>query len=69
MKELIVIFDAIEHRGQLSDAIADAMLTTIRYRVDNYEKFFSPDIRAGELEWCLVNFYYSISYNHEFFSI
>lgn len=54
MKELIVIFDAIEHRGNLSDAIAEAMLKAIRFRVDNYEKFFSPDVRARELEWCMV---------------
>lgn len=59
MKELIVVFDAIERRISLSDAVADAMLKGIQYRVDNYEQFFSPDKRAGELEWCLVRPYLS----------
>lgn len=59
MKELIVVFDAIERRINFLDAIADAMLKGLKYRVEKYEKFFSPDTRSGELEWCLVRFHSS----------
>ena len=54
MQELIVVFDAIEHSGNLEDAIANAMLKAIKYRVENFEQFFRPETRSAELEWCLV---------------
>lgn len=57
MESLIVIFDAIEHRDKLEDAIASAMLNAIRYRVENYEQFFAADSRAAELAWCLVRLF------------
>ena len=59
LKELIVVFDAIEHHGDLSGAIADAMRKGVIYRVEKYDKLFSPDVRARELEWCLVRFHFS----------
>jgi len=55
MEALIVIFDAIEHMDSLEDAIADAMLKEIKYRVENVERFFSQETRTAELKWCLVN--------------
>jgi hypothetical protein len=54
MEELIVVFDVIEHSGNLEDAIANAILKGIRYRVENWEQFFRPETRAAELAWCLV---------------
>jgi hypothetical protein len=54
MEELIVIFDAIEHSGNLEDAISNAILKSIKYRVENFEQFFRPETRSAELEWCLV---------------
>ena len=54
MEALIVVFDAIEHSGNLEDAIANAMLTDIKYRVENLEQFFRPETRSAELAWCLV---------------
>nr|ACD54609.1 transient receptor potential cation channel protein-like protein [Adineta vaga] len=54
MEELIVIFDAIERKNNLENAVADAMLNGIKYRVENYEQFFSSETRAAELEWCLI---------------
>ena len=54
MESLIVVFDALEHRDNLENAIATAMLNAIRYRVANYEQFFSSETRAAELAWCLV---------------
>jgi hypothetical protein len=57
METLIVIFDAIEHSDNLDDAIANAMLKGINYRVENWEQFFSPEIRTAELVWCLVKLY------------
>jgi hypothetical protein len=54
MEELIVVFDAIQHSGNLEDAIANAMLNSIKYRVKNFEQFFRPETRSAELEWCLV---------------
>jgi hypothetical protein len=63
MKSLIVVFDAIEHRGNLEDAIANAMLKGIRYRVEHWEQYFSSDTRAGELAWCLVRFSFSLGRN------
>jgi hypothetical protein len=54
MEALIVVFDAIEHSGNLEDAIANAMLNDIKYRVENWEQFFSPETRTAELRWCLV---------------
>jgi hypothetical protein len=60
MKAVIVIFDAIEHRSNLADTIANAMRQNISYQVENFEQFFSPDTRAGELAWCLVRFSFSL---------
>jgi hypothetical protein len=54
METLIVVFDVIEHSGNLKDAIATAMLNDIKYRVKNWEQHFSADTRAGELAWCMV---------------
>ena len=54
MEELIVVFDAIEHSGNLADAIAEAMLKGIKYQAENDNQFISLDIRAGKLGWCLV---------------
>ncbi|UJR11064.1 hypothetical protein I4U23_015247 [Adineta vaga] len=54
MEKLIVIFDAIERKNNLENAVADAMLNGIKYRVENYEQFFSSETRAAELEWCLI---------------
>jgi hypothetical protein len=54
MEELIVVFDAIEHSGNLEDAISNAILKSIKYRVENFEQFFRPETRSAELEWCLV---------------
>jgi len=54
MEELIVVFDVIEHSGKLEDAIANAILKGIRYRVENWEQFFRPETRAAKLAWCLV---------------
>lgn len=60
MKALIVVFDAIEHSSNLEDAIAEAMLRGVKYRVENFEQYFSPDTRAEELAWCLVRFSFSL---------
>ena len=54
MEELIVVFDAIEHSGGLEDAIYNAILKSIKYRVENFEQFFRPETRSAELEWYLV---------------
>ena len=54
MEELIIVFDAIEHSGNLEDAIANAMLKGIKYRIENWEQFFRPETRSAELAWCLV---------------
>jgi hypothetical protein len=55
METLVVVFDTIEHDDNLEDAIANAMLNGINYRVENWEQFFSPETRTAELEWCLVS--------------
>ena len=54
METLIIVFDAIERKNNLEDAIANAMLNGIKYRVENYEQHFSAEIRAAEAAWCLV---------------
>ena len=54
MEELIVIFDAIEHSGNLEDAIANAIHKSIQYRVENLERFFRSETKSVELAWCLV---------------
>jgi hypothetical protein len=54
MEELIVVFDAIEQSDNLEDAIASAILKSIKYRVENFEQFFRSETRSAELEWCLV---------------
>ncbi|CAK9188734.1 unnamed protein product [Sphagnum troendelagicum] len=51
MRELIVIFDAIEDSVNLEDAIADAMLKGIYYRRKDHHRSC-----AEELKWCLVRF-------------
>ena len=54
MEGLVIVFDAIEPNAKLEDAIADAMLTGIKYEINNWEQFFCPDIRAPILLWCTV---------------
>ena len=56
MKDLIVVFDAIEQYGNLEDAIANAILKSIKYRVDNFDQYFRPVTQSAELEWCLVRY-------------
>ena len=46
MGALIIVFDVIEHSGNLEDAIADAMLKNMEYR--------------AELSWRLVRFSFSL---------
>ncbi|CAF0727747.1 unnamed protein product [Adineta steineri] len=53
MEELVIIFDAIDHTN-LEDAIADAMLRGIKYRAENWEHFFSLDVRDTSLIWCMI---------------
>ena len=54
MEAIIVVFDAIEHSENLQDAIANALLKGIKYRLETWEKLFCPDTRAAKLAWCLV---------------
>ncbi|CAM4803184.1 unnamed protein product [Rotaria magnacalcarata] len=54
MEELIIVFDAIEHNAKLEDTIADAILTGIKYQIENWEQFFCPNTKAALLLWCAV---------------
>ena len=54
MKDLVVVFDAMEQYGNLEDTIANAILKSIKYRVNNFERYFRPATQSAELEWCLV---------------
>ncbi|CAF1026030.1 unnamed protein product [Adineta steineri] len=54
METLIVVYDAIEHKGNLENAISSAMLKGIKYQVENYEQLLSSETRAAELVWCLI---------------
>ena len=57
MNTLIVIFDAIEHSGNLEDAIADALLKRILHQRECNQFSYYHQSRAEELKWCLVRLF------------